>query len=164
MKPMGLNTYKVIDDSTCEVLTTKGDKFLISPESIPKIREYTWSVHSCKRYVVAHIKGERVFLHNFLILHEQGYIVDHINGDSFDYRLGNLRLVERHKNRYNLKQYRNNKLFRGVSYNSRTKKYIARIQANHKSHFLGAFSEIEQAVNARILAEEKYFGEYRRYK
>jgi hypothetical protein len=40
------------------------------------------------------------------------------------------------------------------------KKWVAYIKVNYKKIWLGAFDNFEDAVNARKVAEEKYFGEY----
>ena len=41
-------------------------------------------------------------------------------------------------------------------------KYRARIMVNRKEIRLGHFEKIEDAIEARKLAEKKYFGEYAR--
>ena len=62
-----------------------------------------------------------------------------------------------------LKQYKNCKLFRGVSFNKRNKRYVARIQKDNKPIFLGSFKRLDEAIKARVKAEKKYFKEFRRY-
>ena len=48
----------------------------------------------------------------------------------------------------------------GVDFRKNCKKWIARITVNGDRIFLGKFDTFEEAVQARIEAENKYFGEY----
>lgn len=164
-KSLGLNTFEFINDTTVKVYTTNGDFFYVSPESVEKIREHTWSFHkSDRRYPVTKIKGKRVFLHNFLCPHSEGYVPDHIDGDPINNRMANLRVVSVEDNMLNRKQYKNSKYFRGVTYYKRDNVFVARIQVKRKPIFLGRFPTLESAIEARIKAEKKYFGDMRRDK
>lgn len=49
--------------------------------------------------------------------------------------------------------------FRGVSYRKDRGKYRAYIKFQRKNIFLGNFDRIEDAIEARLLAEKEYFGE-----
>lgn len=52
--------------------------------------------------------------------------------------------------------------YKGVAWSNKHGKWIARIMINYKNKTLGYFNNIEDAIKARKLAEEKYFGEYSR--
>lgn len=112
MKPKGLNKFTVCDD-VAQVETTKGDIFYISLEAMEYIKSYTWSLHT-RGYPVAHIKGKRVFLHNFLMSPPKGFVVDHIDGNPKNNTYNNLRLVTPEDNMLNKKTYKNSKIFRGL--------------------------------------------------
>ena len=105
-----------------------------------------------------------MFLHNLLCPHEDGYVTDHIDGDPTNNRLSNLRIVSSADNMLNKKQYSNSKYFRGVTYFKRDNVFVARIQVKGKPIFLGRFPDLDSAIEARIKAEKKYFGELRRDK
>ena len=165
MHSLGLNTFEYVDENTVKVYTTQGEVFYVSPESVEKIKEYTWSFHKKDRkYSVAKIKGKRVFLHNFLCPHPKGYITDHIDGDTVNNRMTNFRVITKGDNMLNKKQYHNSKYFRGVTYYKRDNVFVARIQVKNKPIFLGRFPDLDSAIEARIKAEKKYFGELRRDK
>lgn len=161
MHSLGLNTFEYVDEFSVKVYTTKGEVFYISPESVDLIKDYTWSLHT-RKYPIARIKGDRVFLHNLLCPHKEGYVTDHIDGDPTNNRLSNLRVVSSPDNMLNKKQYSNSKYFRGVTYFKRDSVFVARIQVRNKPIFLGRFSDLDSAIKARIDAENHYFGEMRR--
>ena len=165
MRSLGFNTFEYVDENTVKVYTTQGEVFYISPESVEKIKEYTWSFHKKDRkYPVSKIKGKRVFLHNFLCPHPKGYVTDHIDGDTINNRMTNFRVITKVDNMLNKKQYRNSKYFRGVTYYKRDNVFVARIQVKNKPIFLGRFPDLDSAIEARVKAEKKYFGELRRDK
>ncbi len=79
--------------------------------------------------------------------------IDHINGDGFDNRIANLRLVDRFENAQNVKDLSTNKLgLRGVCYIPSRRKYRATIRANGKCTTLGHFETAEEARSAYLLA------------
>lgn len=161
MHSLGLNIFEYVDEFTVRVHTTRGSFFYVSPESVDLIKDYTWSLHT-RNYPIAKIRGNRVFLHNLLCPHEEGYVTDHIDGDPTNNRLSNLRVVSSADNMLNKKQYSNSKYFRGVTYNKRSKVFVARIQVRRNPIFLGRFPDLDSAIKARVDAEKYYFGELRR--
>lgn len=75
--------------------------------------------------------------------------VDHLNGKKSDNRLCNLRMVTRIFNQrgYQSPTKGSSSVFRGVSRNGRSKKWLARIGINRKTITIGSFSnEIEAAT------------------
>lgn len=49
---------------------------------------------------------------------------------------------------------------RGVSYDAKKQLYYARITFQGKKHYLGGYTNLEDAVKARRRAEEDYFSEF----
>jgi len=89
--------------------------------------------------------------------------IDHINGCKTDNRVCNLREATNAQNGKNIKVSKANKTgFPGVSWSEWHKKYRACIKYDHKQIYLGAFEKLEDAVAARRMAEDKYFGEWKR--
>ena len=83
--------------------------------------------------------------------------IDHINGDKLDNRRNNLRIVTKRENMSNLPIHRSkNKSSKYVGvylykrkYKNRIYKYwLARIQTNNKTTFLGTFKTEARAANA----------------
>ena len=95
------------------------------------------------------------------LTNEPKLFVDHINHDVYDNRKQNLRIVTNTQNTQNSKPNSKNKTgVPGVDFRKDYKKWVARITVNGDRIFLGSFTTFEEAVQARIEAENKYFGEY----
>jgi hypothetical protein len=93
----------------------------------------------------------------------KGFEMDHINGNRADNRWENLRVVTRAQNSMNHKlSSQNISGTRGVSWDARAKRWLARITVNGKLTCLGIHKTLESAVAARREAELLYCGEYRR--
>jgi hypothetical protein len=100
-------------------------------------------------YAAAKIGGKRIRMHRLLIADGSGLHVDHVDGDGLNNRRSNLRLVTHGENMQNKKRYANNTSgFKGVSFNRASGKWIARIQQDKKSRFLGGFDSPEIAAIA----------------
>ncbi|WP_442951582.1 HNH endonuclease [Paenibacillus sp. GYB004] len=98
-----------------------------------------------------------LLLHRFILNPPSSYLVDHINHDTMDNRLVNLRLVTRSENGQNRKGAQQNSKsgIRGVSWHKQNKKWVAQIKVNGKRMCLGFFSDIHEA--------ERVVGEARRH-
>ena len=102
-----------------------------------------------------HYREHRVIwlMHGGII--PDGHVIDHINGDSEDNRIENLRCVTNCENKRNSKKYSNNTSgFTGVL--KRGKKFSATIGVHGKLVYIGTYSCIDDAVAARKQAEKKY--------
>ena len=83
--------------------------------------------------------------------------IDHINGNTKDNRLENLRDVSHRENLRNKKIYKNNTSGTlGVSFDKSKQGYQASIMINGKTKNLGVFKNKEEAIAARAVANIKY--------
>lgn len=85
-------------------------------------------------------------------------MIDHINGNRDDNRIGNLRCVDRVGNARNMSKYSNNTSgHTGVALRRDSGRYRAFINDEHgKRKNLGTFKSLDDAVEARKQAEIKY--------
>ena len=86
----------------------------------------------------------------------KGMVIDHINGDTLDNRLKNLRMVTTQQNTHNRV---GSNYDRGVTWNKNAKKWAASITINYKKHHLGYFVNKNDAIEARKEAEMRYHPE-----
>jgi len=97
----------------------------------------------------------RAFIHN----PESKCYVDHIDGDTLNNTLSNLRWVTAQENSFNTKCYSNNKLkVKGVQ--QRENKYRARIRHNGVLINIGTYNTLEEAKHAYISKAVVLFGEF----
>jgi len=82
------------------------------------------------------------------------FSLDHINGDTLDNRIENLRKVTAKQNQWNQKGAK------GYYFNKQRKKWSAYISLNGKTKHLGLFDTEEQAREAYLRAKEKLHGEF----
>jgi hypothetical protein len=108
-------------------------------------------------YAVSHV----VFIWHHGWLPEK---VDHIDVDSLNDRIGNLRPATHSDNVRNIKRPPHNTSgFKGVHFNrfgNRSKPWRASIRVNRKTLHLGYYSTPEAAHAAYCMSAKKYFGEF----
>jgi hypothetical protein len=103
-----------------------------------------------------YLKAHRVAW--FISHNEWPDFIDHINGNPSDNRLCNLRAASRSDNNKNASIRKDNTSgVVGVYWNKQCKKWMAVINSDGKSKYLGMYNNKEAAIEARTTAE-KYFG------
>ena len=112
-------------------------------------------------YLRMKIFGKNYLSHRMAWLLSYGSIpndeIDHINQNTSDNRLSNLRLVSGSENKKNKKRYKNNSSgIVGVRWYSKTSRWVASISIDGNQIHLGYFAEFSDAVNARKNAEVLY--------
>ena len=114
------------------------------------------------RYVS--ISNKKYLLHRLIWLYHYGYLpkmLDHINGDSLDNRVENLRPATHSQNTANSRVKSHSKSgIKGVSKQGRG--YYAKIQVRGKSFYLGTYETPELAKECYDFAAELAFGEFAR--
>lgn len=103
-------------------------------------------------------------MHRIIFLMFNGYLpksLDHIDGDSLNNRIENLRPCNNSQNQHNRRKQRNNTSgFKGVSWNKKDQRWAAFIVLQSKKHHLGYFSSAEEAHEEYKLAAAQMHGEF----
>ncbi len=118
-------------------------------------------------YIRIYVDGKPYKAHRLAWLYVHGSMplneIDHINGNRSDNRIANLRDVVRSKNNMNRPRHRTNAAgIKGVSFNKRSKKWVAQIQHQGRKIGLGYFLSKEEAAIAYLNASSQMFGEFAR--
>lgn len=140
-----------------------GTTFKFDLDDYELIRKYTWH-KTDSGYAITTYKNKRIRMHRLIMglsTYDSKITVDHINHDTADNRRENLRICTFQENAYNNRRPLNNTSGHiGVSYSKSKQKYKAYIGHNQRFYDLGTYDTYEQAVKARVEAEEKYYGEF----
>ena len=117
-------------------------------------------------YKRTHIYKKYYAIHRLVFLMHKGYLpkyIDHIDGDSLNNRIENLREATASQNGQNKKLSKNNTSgVKGV-YFSKANKWIAQLKINKEVAYLGCFDDIKLAENAVKEARSKNHGEFSRH-
>lgn len=129
------NKYSITTDG--QVWSHKTNKFL-KPGGTGKDRKYLGVSLNGKTQ-----KVHRLVMKTYSSEYSDKLQVDHINENTFDNRLENLRMVDQVGNMFNREKPK------GVSYNKVHNKYQARLQYNKQQMFLGWYDTEEEALAVR---------------
>jgi len=116
------------------------------------------SLHS-SGYMFTTIARKMFSIHRLIFILHHGYNpendIDHINGIKNDNRIENLREVSVICNLRNSKLSKLNRSgVKGVYWKPSSKRWVAEICDNYKSHFLGYYKDLVEASYARLAAEQ----------
>lgn len=119
------------------------------------------------RYVTTQIRGQHFCVHKLIYMYHHGYMpeqLDHINRNTLDNRIENLREAKTSENAQNRKLFSNSTSgVKGVSWNSRNKAWFVYIDVNKKRKNIGYFKDLELAELVASEARAKYHGSYAAY-
>jgi hypothetical protein len=118
-------------------------------------------------YRIITIKGRRyararlTYLYFYGLWSSSKNPVDHKNRIKLDDRIGNLRMATQQNNNRNVGKPRTNTSgFKGVTWDSKLKKWRAYIHVNNKRQGLGGFENKVEAAKAYDQAATEKFGEF----
>ena len=157
------NIYYVYDDLIEFKISNSPEIFIIDVASFDKIINYTWYPKRSEwgTYCNGYINKKVIVLHRFLMNAELGQYVDHINKNTLDNRIENLRFVTNQQNGFNRHIGKNNTSgVIGVEWNKQKSKWHAKIKFDYKTNHLGFFENITDAIVARLEGEKIYCGEF----
>lgn len=148
---------------------SQGQQTIVDDESFDKISEHHWYADFDKKLRKYYVKSEtkrkgtrnKLKLHRFLMDAKEGEVVDHLNGDTLDNRLCNLRRCTVAQNAMNRSLNKNNTSgYKGVVWHTQALKYQARISVNSRWKSLGMYSDKKVAALAYNEAAKLYYGEF----
>lgn len=146
----------------------------------PRNGVFTWKARTCQRNMVGKIAGTlNTFGHRQIrvdgtlrMAHHLAWLyitgewppenIDHVNGNPDDNRISNLRLATPKQNQENVKlRCDNSSGHKGVYWNKRERKWVARVQHHKTRIFVGRFDSLTDAVNAVKLTRDDVYTHHR---
>lgn len=162
------NAHEIRGDAAVIYIRCRGQTLecLIDAASLPRVDKFhgTWSGVSVLggpvyvRMTTHDLKKRKtVYLHRVLLNAAEDIEVDHIDRDSLNNRLVNLRTVTHAQNLQNRGSVRGAKSpYRGVSWHSGAKKWMASFRIDNRLKHLGYFHDPLEAARAAKEARHKF--------
>jgi hypothetical protein len=133
-----------------EIELTNGGIAIVDDEDYEELLKYKWHKKIdgyAARTVYEKGKFQTIRMHREIMDAPKGFDVDHVNGNRLDNRKTNLRKATRSQNVMNKGKLSNNKSgYKGVYWDSQTKKWRACIRVNGKLINLGRFQDKDEAA------------------
>lgn len=149
---------------TKEIPLTQGKVAIVDDHQYERVSQFKWNAQRKKGgkwYAGGHVNGVKVYLHRFLTNAPAGMEVDHKNGNGLDCTDNNMRICTRTQNTHNSKKRSDNTSgYIGVSWSGNRKKWVAQIQVNNKSKWLGYFKNVIDAALTYDAAVRELHGDF----
>ena len=158
--------YNTYDLDSCEYgigYTLNGEPFIFDKEDYEIIKNKCWYIGSNGYLYTKYDSNGNYLLHRVIMgkyLTDELNVVDHINHNPLDNRKCNLRVCSQSDNCKNKISKINTSGRIGVQFDKKRRLWTASIGNNYKNINLGRYKDFNDAVNARIEAENKYQGEF----
>ena len=158
----------MLDCGVRTISLTKGMVALVDEDDyhVLVLRKWFIAKPGAWPYAATHRLGTRNgvdLMHRMLTGAQRGQYVDHINGNSLDNRMSNLRVCTNAENLRNMRPRNGGtSKFKGVYWNVRDKRWRAQIMHNYKKLNLGNYESEEEAGRAYDEAALRLFGQFAR--
>jgi hypothetical protein len=135
-----------------------GTPFIVDAADYDMLMQHRWS-HDGNGYAKTGKKGGgTIGMHRMILGDPEGKVVDHINRRRRDCRRENLRAITPMQNAWNRTPITTLSGFKGVTL--RNGKWVATIQCDRESYYIGSFAEPELAALAYNDMARELHGEY----
>lgn len=153
-----------------EITLTQGRVALVSEEDHGWFTRWSWCVNKggyAQHGIRVNGKQRMTYMHRAVMERmlggpiPKGLEIDHINGNKLDNRRENLRLATRRQNMMNNRGKKDSvSRYKGVSFEKRTGRWLARMKIAGKQTYLGSFVTEEEAARAYDAAARRVHGEF----
>jgi hypothetical protein len=149
-----------------EVLLTNHDTTTVDETELSRVQEHKWFAkqdHKNKKWYVARTV-DCVYLHRFIMGAKKGEQVDHRDGNGLNNQKSNLRFCNHAQNQHNqqIKRFKKTSTYKGVHRPIKWNMWVATIQVNNTTKYIGHFQKEIDAARAYDIAALKYYGEFAR--
>lgn len=135
-----------------------GNVALVDDEDFDYLNQFKWQEsngYAVRRHHIKMNNGKQIRImmrmHRIINNTPKGFFTDHVNGQKLDNRKNNLRTATKSQNGLNrTKQKNNTSGFKGVSWHTQTKKWIAQFTTFGKHYSLGLYDDPREAHKAYL--------------
>ena len=159
------NLWSVLDNIAVCNVDFNGEviQFTVDRDYYEDVSKHIWRISKKKQkyYVItgSQKKGTMIYLHQFIFGEVgEGKEIDHIDGNSLNNCIDNLREVTHLENTHNIRATRIDNAIgiRGIAYDKKSKKYAVDLTHNNNRYYVKPWPTLEQAVWCRHTFED-YF-------
>lgn len=142
-----------------------GNYAIVDDHLYDELMQYRWYAHKSSTsngiYAFSKINNKSIQLHRYIMgITDPKIQIDHINHNSLDDRLNNLRICNNKQNSWNAQCHKDSKCaFKGVVI-TRAGRYQVEIMKDGKKYNLGTYLTAEEAAIAYDLKAIELFGEF----
>lgn len=147
------------------IALTKGYYAIVEVRDLEKVRHHIWCALETKRpdgtiRAVYAKTGAGKYMHHWLVEHQAGMEIDHVDGNGLNNTRQNLRRVSVSQNQHNRRiQINNTTGFAGIRREKRCRTWLAYITIDGHEHRIGRFESVHEAAAARAAVELALFGD-----
>ncbi len=156
-----------------EIPLTRGYVALVDDDDYERVAAFKWGsltnvnatgiVYAVRKTPRRPGPRRTIYMHRFVIDAPHGSDVDHRDGNGLNCCKANLRLCDKAKNQANRGRPSQNKSgYKGVHWTNYYQCWLAKIQINNKSIYIGRFSDPIEAALAYDSKARELFGEFAR--
>jgi len=162
--------YDMLDYIEANFRYKDGDLYRIKKSGGKPVGALAGWMTTCngRPYKKISINCKTCYVHHVIFLMHHKYLpnyIDHIDGNSTNNRIENLRAATQSQNMGNSGMKSNNTSgYKGVTYRKDTGKWQASVMINRKHISLGSHLTKEDAYQAYVVGAKKHFGEFARLK
>ena len=142
-------TFKAGSEAARRIPLTRGKFALVDAEDYYQLSKFQWyaKYSGSTFYAARNHAGKSVKMHREILASPDHLLVDHIDRNGLNNRKSNLRFCTSSQNLCNTVSIRgSSSRYKGVCWHKREKQWVASIQFNKKSYYLGDFdNEIDAA-------------------
>ncbi|MBN1507285.1 MAG: HNH endonuclease [Sedimentisphaerales bacterium] len=149
-------------DDVRYVPLTKGLFAIVDAADYERVSQYKWCATGSgeRAYACRSANGRHLSMHRFLVNPPKGKVVDHIDGNRLNNRMGNLRVCTQRQNLYNSRPKGRSSRYKGVCRDKDKKKWVVYVRHRGKDHYVGRFEVEIEAARAYDRKAFALFGEY----
>jgi hypothetical protein len=114
------------------------------------------------RFQNSQYQAHRIFWYLYFKEDPGQSLVDHIDGDKYNNKISNLRIVDHAQNQMNQQKAKSNNRtgVTGVCWDTKAQRYKAFITVDKIKKHIGNYKTLEEAATARKIAVKQYFGNF----
>lgn len=147
---------------------TQGYETIVDDDDYERFGQYIWQANNAgcgkiyARRTEKNTSGKTVsfYLHREIMNAQKGEEVDHVHGNTMDNQKCHLRIANRHQNTANRGKNRSKSGFKGVYPQSRSVRWVTKLQAQGMTIHIGTFNTPEEAAREYDKHARIHFGEF----